>query len=239
VASAINAGDVGSGLAQALLSLSASGAQQSFDALSGEIYASSQSVMLTDNLYLLETVLERMRQASFTGGIGPMAARASGGPTLATVKTASSTAPETTFWAQGTGAWGSFDGDGNAAHLAGYLAAHSGPWNLRTAAASFSDPDVNRSMVFPGFVGTATADNSASTALIFGEVGYGVAVGQVALEPFAGLAYVHLNTDSFSETGGAGFANGLLSGSDSIENIGYSTLRGRAATNSTLTCRRT
>ena len=117
--------------------------------------------------------------------------------------------------------WSSADID--AAHLAGYLAAHSGPWNLRTAvAASFSDPDVNRSMVFPGFVGTATADNSASTALIFGEVGYGVAVGQVALEPFAGLAYVHLNTDSFSETGGAGFANGLLSGSDSIDSTLHS-----------------
>jgi len=122
--------------------------------------------------------------------------------------------------------------DIDAAHLAGYLAAQSGPWNLRTAvAASFGGPDINRTMAFPGFVGTATADNFASTAQVFGEVGYGVPVGKVAIEPFAGLAYIHLNTDSFSETGGVGFGSGLLSGSDSSENIGYSTLGGRAATN--------
>jgi outer membrane autotransporter protein len=144
------------------------------------------------------------------------------------LKAASGTVPETTFWAQGAGAWGDID----AAHLAGYLAAQSCPRNLRTAvAASFGGPDVNRSIVFPGFVGTATADNSASTAQIFGELGYCVVVGQIALEPFGGLAFVHLKTDSFAEIGGSGFGSGLLSGSDHSENIGYSTLGGRAATN--------
>jgi outer membrane autotransporter protein len=297
VANAISAGDVGSGLDQALLSQSASGARQAFDTLSGEIYASSQTVMLAGSRYLRETVLGRMRQASFTGRIGPMAALASGGPDFTpaeestnnntggqphfdSVKTASDTAPDTTFWAQGVGAWGSFDGDGNTAnvnrtltgffcgidhrtasdllvglaggythssldidtrsssadidtaHLAGYLAAQSGRWNLRTAvAASFGGLDVNRSIVFPGFVGTATANNSAATAQILGEVGYGVAIGQVALEPFVGLAFVHLNTDRFSETGGTGFGSGLLNVSDNSENIGYSTIGGRVATN--------
>jgi outer membrane autotransporter protein len=308
VANAIDAGGAGSGLNQALASQSAAaGARQAFDALSGEIHASAQTVMLNDSLYLREAVLGRMRQASFAGGIGPMAALASGGPTLAyadesgsslprsidsalayaggqrpafPVNAAPAAVPETTFWTQGVGAWGRFDGDGNAAdvrhtlagffsgvdrrfgpnwlagfaggythssisindrassanidtaHLAGYVGANYGPWNLRTAAAaSFSTLDTSRSIAFPGFVETATAQYGATTAQIIGEVGYGVAFGQIAAESFGGLAFVHLSANSFAETGGPGFGIAALSGSGSSDNIGYSTLGGRAATN--------
>jgi outer membrane autotransporter protein len=298
-------GGAGSGLNQALASQSAAGAQQAFDALSGEIHASAQTVMLNDSLYVREALLGRMRQASFAGGLGPTAALASGGPTMAYAEASGSSlppsvasalayagglqpafpaktaplaapAPETAFWAQGVGAWGSFGGDGNAAdvshtvtgffsgvdrrlgpnwlagfaggytgssininhrgssanidtaHLAGYVAANYGPWNLRTgAAASFSTLGTSRSIVFPGFVDTAIARYGATTAQIFGEVGYGVTFGQIAAEPFGGLAFVHLGTDSFAETGGIA----ALSGSGSSDNIGYSTLGGRAATN--------
>ena len=43
----------------------------------------------------------------------------------------------------------------------------------------------------------------------------------MALEPFAGLAYVQLDTSSFREHGGALSA---LHGADNNENVGYSTL---------------
>lgn len=299
VANAISAGPVGSDLDLALLSQSATGARQAFDALSGEIYASSQAAMLEESLYLREIVLGRMRQASFAGGTGAMAALGSGGPnlayaedspssdtygqpSLASVKAASSgVGSKTTFWTQGGGAWGRIDDQGNAAevdrtlagffcgidrrtnsdllaglaggythssldidprlssadidsgHLAAYLAAQSGSWNFRSAmAVSFGESEVHRSIVFPGFAGTATADTDTATAQIFGEMGYGVTIGQIALEPFGGLAFVHLTMDSFSETGEASFFNsGLLSGSDRNEDIGYSTLGGRVATN--------
>jgi outer membrane autotransporter protein len=297
-ANAIGAGPVGNDLDLALLGQSASGARKAFDALSGEIYASTQTVMLADSLYLRESVLGRMRQASFGGAIGPMAAFASGGPTLAFVdesrislfpfknsrlSDAGVHQPDTTFWTQGAGAWGSSDSDGNAAevnrtlagffcgvdrrtvsnllagfaggytnssldisdrasstnintaHLAGYVGVNNGPWNLRTAAtASFSGLETSRSIVFPGFVGTANADNKAITSQIFGELGYGVAFGQVAAEPFARLAFVHLNTENFTETAGTGFRGGVLRGSGSSDDIGYSTLGGRVATSFTL-----
>src|ERR1019366_9383598 len=114
------------------------------------------------------------------------------------------------------------------AHLAGYVAANYGPWNLRTgAAARFSPLGPVRSIVFPGFVDTAIARYGATTAQIFGEVGYGVTFGQIAAEPFGELAFVHLGTDSFAETGGIA----ALTGSGRSDNIGYSTLGGRAATN--------
>ena len=114
------------------------------------------------------------------------------------------------------------------AHLAGYATANSGPWNVRAAAtASFSTLGTSRSIVFPGFAETATARYGAATAQVFGEVGYGVSVGRIAAEPFGGLAFVHLHTDDFTETGGAIAA---LSGSAHSSDIGYSSLGGRVAT---------
>ena len=81
VADAAGAGPAGSGLDLALDVQSAAGAPRAFDALSGEVYASAETAMLNDSLYLREAVLARMRQASFAGAAGPTAALASGGPT--------------------------------------------------------------------------------------------------------------------------------------------------------------
>ena len=61
---------------------------------------------------------------------------------------------------------------------------------------------------------------------LVGEVGYGMAWGAVALEPFAGLAWVHLNTDGFTENGGVA----ALTGSGTTRDVGYSSLGIRAAT---------
>jgi uncharacterized protein with beta-barrel porin domain len=278
--------------------------------LDGEVHASARTVMLGDSVYLRETVLGRMRQASFIGGAGPTAALGLGGPTLAYVGGADSgsrdldldsilayapqskppflvkAAPpelhETVLWAQGVGAWGKFDGNGNAAslnrdlagifagidrrlapnwlagiaggytnsslsiadptssagissgHVAGYTAANFGPWNLRgAAAASFNTVNTNRDITFPGFSDSESAHYHATTTQVFGEVGYSTSFGQIATEPFAGFAFVHLNTDSFAESGSTNIA--ALSGSGSNEDVGYSSLGTRAAVNYVLT----
>ncbi|KWV58577.1 hypothetical protein AS156_33870 [Bradyrhizobium macuxiense] len=285
----------------ALLNQGAAGARQAFDALSGEVHASAQTAMLDDSRYLRDAVLGRLRQAAFAGSAGPMAALGSGGPETAAMDSLSVSSalayagtdrrafplkapplapaqiPDTTFWAQGLGAWGRLNGDGNAAgmtrdlagffsgvdhrfatnwiagiaggytsssvhvgdrsssadvqtaHLAGYVGASYGAFNLRGgAAASFSTLDTNRSIVFPGFFDTARARYDATTAQVFGEIGYGLTLGRAALEPFAGLAWAHLNTDSFSETGGTGAA--ALLGAANREDVGYSSLGARIAT---------
>ncbi len=61
----------------------------------------------------------------------------------------------------------------------------------------------------------------------FGEIGYGMAFGKLAAEPFAGLAYVHLSTGSFTEASGVSALTGAGDGDD----VGYSTLGARVATN--------
>jgi len=112
------------------------------------------------------------------------------------------------------------------AHLAGYAAANAGAWTMRVgAASSFSTIDTSRSIAFPGFFDSASAHSGASTVQAFGEVGYGVRIGVVAVEPFGGLALVHLHTDSFAESGGLS----ALGGSGGSDDVGYSTLGGRAA----------
>ncbi|MGY4407094.1 autotransporter domain-containing protein [Bradyrhizobium sp. USDA 3315] len=292
----------------AVLNQNAAGARQAFDALSGEVHASAQTAMLDDSRYLRDAVLGRLRQASFAGSSGPTAALGSGGPQTAVMDSLSVSSalayagtdrsafpvkapplarpapiPDTTtFWAQGVGAWGRLNGDGNAAgmtrdlagffsgvdhrfapnwiagiaggytsssvhvgnrassadidtaHLAGYVGATYGALSLRGgASASFSTLDTSRSIVFPGFFDAARARYDATTAQVFGEIGYGLSLGRTALEPFAGLAWAHLNTDSFAETGGTGAA--ALRGSGNDQDVGYSSLGARIATSFALT----
>ena len=113
--------------------------------LDGEVHASTQSVMLGDSLYLRQALLGRMRQASFVGASGAGSALAFGGPSLAHAdgadprlgdrrsdhgpgfgETAQATPEEsegrTAFWVQGVGAWGSMQGNGDAAGLSRTLA---------------------------------------------------------------------------------------------------------------------
>ncbi len=79
---------------------------------------------------------------------------------------------------------------------------------------------------FTGFSDHNSAGYNANSAQVFGEVGYAIPLGRVALEPFAGLAYVRLHTDGYSESGGAA----ALKSDGDTSNIGFSTLGLRAAT---------
>ena len=177
------------------------------------------------------------------------------------------------FWAQGFGAWGRFDGDGNAAsvrrdlagfitgldtrvgasgragiaagytgsknaldgrgsanvetgHVAAYGGWSFGALNLRAGGAyAFHAIDTDRTIAFPGFFDRAFAHYDGRTGQVFGEAGYGFAFGNVAVEPFAGGAWVRLDTDAAAERGGAAALNVAA---NSFE-VGYSTLGIRAA----------
>jgi outer membrane autotransporter protein len=112
-------------------------------------------------------------------------------------------------------------------HVAAYAGARFGALSARFGGAfSFHDIDTHRSIVFPGFSDRTTAGYGAQTGQVFGELGYGVALGQLALEPFAGLAYVNVETDRFRERGEAA---ALVGGRNSFE-TGYSTLGLRLGT---------
>jgi outer membrane autotransporter protein len=93
------------------------------------------------------------------------------------------------------------------------------------ASATFASIDTSRMIAFPGFGDTTHAHFNGGTGQAFGEIGYGMAFDRVAVEPFAGLAYVRVGTGSFPESGGLA----ALNGASDAENIGYSSLGVRAA----------
>lgn len=290
----------------AVVNQTLAGGRQAFDALSGEVHASAQTAILNDSIFTRQAVLGRLRQAPFAGAAGPMAALGAGGPMVASANAAlddddvalayadaskpaarafpikapppmpPAVSPEVAVWAQGIGAWGKINSDGNAAdarrnlagfvsgidrrfgdfwragiaagyssssvsvgarassanidtaHLAAYAGASFDAWNFRTGAAfAWNIVDASRSILFPGFAEKATARYGVGEAQVFGEIGYGVAFGTIAAEPFAGLAWVHLDTASFTEAGG----DSALTGTGTRDDVGYSTLGARAATN--------
>jgi outer membrane autotransporter protein len=288
---AFNGGSLPAGL-DALFGLSIAAMPRAIDQLSGEVHASTAGVLMDESLYVRSAVLGRLRQASY-GGDAATAALSAGGPQLALAEEALTTllaygaksplpvkAPLTApapsrdvaFWAQGFGAWGKFDGDGNAAtvrrdlagffsgvdarfgdgrggiaagytssrnhldgrgsanvdsgHLAGYGGWSFGAFNLRGGAAyAWHTIDTGRTVALPGFFDAPTGHYNGGTGQIFGEAGYGIALGKIAVEPFAGAAWVHLRTDPFDERGGTA----ALRVAASAFEVGYSTLGIRAA----------
>jgi outer membrane autotransporter protein len=112
-------------------------------------------------------------------------------------------------------------------HLGGYLGGMAGTFALRGGGMwAWSDIDTSRAVVFPGFYERQKASYNADTGQLFGEAAYPIQMWGMALEPFAGLAYVSVNTDSFHEHGGA---LASLNGRNTDENVGYTILGLRAA----------
>jgi uncharacterized protein with beta-barrel porin domain len=109
-----------------------------------------------------------------------------------------------------------------------YAAASFGPWNLRSGLGfAWNSIDTSRTIAFPGFLDRTTARYGALTSQAFGEVGYAKTFGTLAVEPFAGLSYVHLDAGGFTEKGlGLGAA---LAGQSANENVGYASLGVRLA----------
>ena len=108
-------------------------------------------------------------------------------------------------------------------------------WELPGGTLSFSTGlaytwhqlETNRAVAFNNFSDSLSADYKAATVQAFGELGYKVIAGRAAYEPYANLAYTHLKTDSFSETGATAAA--LSVNSDTMDTT-FTTLGMRAST---------
>ena len=288
--SAITAGNPMSGF-DALFSLSPAVLSGALDQLSGEVHVSTAGVLADESRYMRDAVLGRLRQASY-GGNASMASLSVGGPVAAfadgeldsalaygkspiVTKAPRMVAPshDVTFWAQGFGARGRFETDGNAAtlrrdlagfisgvdtrigsngrlgvaagytgsknaldgrgiadvetaHIAGYGGWNFGAFNLRAGGAyAFHSINTDRLIAFPGFFDRTTANYDGHTGQVFGELGYGFALGNVAIEPFAGAAWVRVKTDAAAERGGLA----ALNVAGMTFETGYATLGIRAA----------
>ena len=275
VDNAFNSGeDIPTEVNAALFGLTEDQLPQALDMHSGEIFASVQSVLIDQGLFVREALLGRLRQPTAAAPGADLAlgyaAAAGASPTAAVF------APDPSLWVQGIGAWGEIDGDGNASGVTsdlggivggidvgvtddwtvgvafGYTQSHAdiddlassadvesglvgvyaggavGAWRLRAGGLyGLNFVDTTRSVTYPGFSETDKASYDAGLGQLFGEVAYAAEVQGVAVEPFGGLAWVHLHTDGFTEKGGAA----ALTASSGSSDVGYTTLGLRLATN--------
>jgi len=89
-------------------------------------------------------------------------------------------------------------------HLATYLGYQLDAFSARVGAAySWHDIESKRDVAIGSYDDRLKAKYKARTAQVFGEVSYAIEAGGVALEPFAGLAYVNYDSDTAREKGGA------------------------------------
>lgn len=226
-------------------------ARRAFDALSGEVHASTAGVLIQDSRYVRDAVLTRLRGTPDTGPSDtvdiPMAD------------------PPSNVWMQDIAAVGGADSDGNAADLdrsivgiiAGADTALDKTWHAGTAAAytrsilhedarasrawsdditlalygsghfdafalragaayTWHDVNTHRAVAFTGLAESDAAHYHAQDFQAFGEAGYTFIEGPMALEPFANIAYIKLDSGHFVERSGPA---ALTAPSQSLETI--------------------
>ena len=106
-------------------------------------------------------------------------------------------------------------------HLAAYGSGQFGALSLRLGfARAWQQLETSRDVSYSGFDDQASAGYSANTTQLFGELGYGIALGRSSLEPFAGLSYVNIDTGDFREDGGDAALTGSSVFETSIATLG-------------------
>ena len=233
-----------------MIGATASNAVAAFESLSGEIYASTATVLIEDSRYIRDAVNDRMRQAGCSDEQDPRNTLA---PSSNQQTTGRGCSGEGVGWIRAVGGWGDFDGGHNAAnidrdlsgfligfdnnlndqwragiaagytnssisakgkgqdssvdsyHLATYLSYQMDAFAARLGAGyTWHDIDSKRYVQAGDYNDRLKSGYKARTAQVFGEVGYAIDANGVALEPFAGLAYVNHDSDKAREKGGAG-----------------------------------
>ncbi|MFE0015937.1 autotransporter domain-containing protein [Mesorhizobium sp. NPDC059054] len=111
-------------------------------------------------------------------------------------------------------------------HLGVYGGTQWGALSFRSGLThTWSRIESGRQLALGDFAGSESSDYRAGTTQLFGELGYGMKAGSVALEPFANLAYVNVHASGFTEQGEAALT--VHGGSNAVT---FSTLGLRAST---------
>ncbi|OLY76826.1 autotransporter outer membrane beta-barrel domain-containing protein [Pseudomonas sp. ATCC PTA-122608] len=232
-----------------LRSDSVASAQQGFQQLSGEIYPAIDTMLINDSRQLRDAVGERLRHTPVAGESNVwVKALGSWGQTDSRSETAGYT---TSLGGMLAGVDGALDEQTRAGLVAGYsdsslnmgsgthssasidsyhLGAYAGHelgnWRLSVGGAySWHRGDVKRDLQYGEVSGKQKTKLDARSAQVFTEAAYRLSLQSMALEPFANLAYVHLDNERFHEKGDAA---ALQRGSDSRDAV-LSTLGLRAS----------
>ncbi|WP_164738510.1 autotransporter outer membrane beta-barrel domain-containing protein [Aquabacter cavernae] len=114
VANAAEALGLGNPVFDAIIQLPVSDVSPALNALSGEVYASTSSVIQQQSIYVRDAVTARLRQSVTTTGAAPLSS-ATNAAAPATAQLGPGLTP--TLWAQGYGGWGDTFSNGNAASI--------------------------------------------------------------------------------------------------------------------------
>ncbi|UOK36189.1 autotransporter domain-containing protein [Pseudomonas palleroniana] len=210
-----------------LLSDSVATARQGLQQLSGEIYPAIGAMLLNDSLQLRDAVGERLRHVPLSGERNLwLKALGAWGKTDSRSETAGSTrsiggllagvdgeldeqtrvgvvagySDSSLNMGSGTHASASID----SYHFGAYAGRELGDWRVSVGGAySWHRGDVKRDLQYGAVSGKQKAKLEARTAQLFTEAAYRIHLQPLALEPFANLAYVHLDSDAFHEKGAA------------------------------------
>ncbi|MBD9415562.1 autotransporter domain-containing protein [Pseudomonas sp. PDM16] len=110
--------------------------------------------------------------------------------------------------------------------LTAYLGGQWDALSLRLGVArTWNEVDSKREVRAGTLRETVKASYDADTTQVFGELGYALQLGELTLEPFAGLAHVEVDSDGFAEHGGSS----ALSGKSEADSVDYASLGLRAA----------
>ncbi|MCO6409137.1 autotransporter domain-containing protein [Hoeflea alexandrii] len=112
-------------------------------------------------------------------------------------------------------------GDAHSYTLGAYAGRQVGPLGLRLGASyALHDLSTSRHVSAGTLRNTLSTGHVASTAQLFGEVGYSLEGGGARFEPFAAIALIHQHTPAFTETGGAA----ALSVASASQTLGVTTI---------------
>lgn len=224
VGTALESLAIGDPLYDAVVGLGAADVQGAFDDLSGDIHASTKGMLVDDSHYVRDAFNARLLgdasqgHGFWTSAFGAWARSESDGNagSLAHSTGGFAGGADTVLadeWRMGfAGAYSqtSFDeasrgasGTSDNSTLGLYGGRSFGALDLRFGAAyTWHEISTERTVDAGSLDDRNEADYDARTAQLFGEASYDIDTSLGRISPFAGLAYVHLRTDGFTETGG-------------------------------------
>ncbi len=200
-------------------------ARQAFQQLSGEIYPAVGAMLINDSRHVRDAVGERLRHvpatgesnlwikalgawgkadsrseyAGFTRSIGGMLLGVDGQLDEQTRVGVMAGYSDSSL-NMGDGTHSSADVDSY--HLGTYAGRELGNWRLSAGGAySWHRGDVQRDLQYGDVSGKQKAKLDARSLQVFTEAAYRLNLQALALEPFANLAYVHLDSERFHEKG--------------------------------------
>jgi len=241
------------GAAEAVARLSASAAPDAFDQLSGEIHAGVATALIDNSQPVRDAVSVRIRTAFGAGRSDGNAATGAWGQVFGSRATRDGNGNAARMTDKVSGFLTGLDGSlGDTARLGIFTGYANSSFDLPArrseasadsyyfgayagmefdkfllsggAAYGWNDISTSRSVGFGRFSDSLSADYKARAYQIFGEGAYRMEYDKYAVSPFAGIAYVNLDTDGFRERGG----DAALSAAGGSRGATFSTLGIRA-----------